>query len=524
LGSDFVGAILKDRSGGLWIGTFHGLSRFAGGKFTNYTRQNGLSHDVITALHQDGAGALWIGTNGGGLNRFKDGKFFSYRSPLGLPDVLYGMLEDSGQNLWISSNKGVFRVSKQNLDDVADGKKNALEVISYGVADGMKISECSSGGHPAVCRSRNGALWFSTLKGVSVLDPQRVHLNLLPPKVAIELVSVDDQIFDPSQATDVASGHSRFSFQYAGLSFVAPQKVRFKYKLEGFDREWIDAGARRIAYYTNIPPGRYRFTVQASNNDGIWNEGGATFAFRLRPRFYQTYWFYALVAIALGLIGYQVYRLRLRQVESQFQAVLAERNRIGREIHDTLAQGFVGISVHLELVGRFMSTSVDIAKEHLQLARALAQDSLAEARRSIWNLRSQGSSSEDFASRLTQMAHQATASTAIKVQFQVGGVYRPLPQNVEAELLRIGQEAVTNAVRHSSAKHIDIDVKFETKRVQMTIEDDGCGFTGQPNHSGPDGHFGLVGMKERAHQINSQLKVESTLGVGTRVSVETPIN
>ena len=349
-------------------------------------------------------------------------------------------------------------------------------------------------------------------------------MNGVPPPVAIESVSVDDRSFDPALLREVSPGHSRFSFEYAGLSFVAPQKVRFRYKLEGFDREWTDAGTRRVAYYTNIPAGNYRFRVLARNNDGIWNEKGATLQFRLLPHFYRTYWFAALLLSVLCMLGYGGYRWRVREVEARFNAVLEERNRIAREIHDTLAQGFVAVSVQLEIVARLLSSSTENAKEHLNQARVMVRDSLSEARSAIWELRSQSAENEDLAARLSKMAAQVTASSAIKVRLEVHGTYRPLGRVVEDELVRIGKEAVTNAVRHANAEHIDIELAFEPKKLRMTIADDGQGFAPEASGRGPAGHFGLQGMRERAAHIHAALTVHSTVGQGTRVSLEATVS
>ncbi|MBV9612958.1 MAG: hypothetical protein JO091_10825 [Acidobacteriaceae bacterium] len=308
------------------------------------------------------------------------------------------------------------------------------------------------------------------------------------------------------------------------MSFVAPYAVKFRYKLQGFDKDWIDAGTRRTAYYTNIPPGRYRFVVSARTPDSGWNEQGASYVFRLQPHFYQTYWFDLLLLLALAGAVYEIYRWRVRQVEAQFQAVLGERNRIAREIHDTLAQGFVAISVQLELLARILSGSPDKAQELLRQIRALVQSSLSEARRSIWELRSQGAASEDFAVRLSTMAAQTTSTAPVKVKFQVHGTYRPISQQIEDELLSIGHEAVVNAVRHARADHIDIRLSFEPKKLRLEIADDGCGFAGRVNSFGPDGHFGIQGMQERAEQIHAQFSVTSAPGKGTRVSVERVID
>lgn len=520
LGSDLVGAILQDKDGSIWIGTLGGLTRFANGKFENFTTQQGLSSNIITALYQDADGNLWIGTNGGGLNVYTGGKFISLPSAkTHLPEDIYGILDDGSSNLWFGSSKGVFRANKTKLLTLAAGHNEILSPDVYGTADGMRISECSSGGHPAAWKARDGSLWFATLRGVTTVDPTHMPVNHVRPLISIEQVSVDDAAVSASQDEKFGPGHTRFAFQYAGLSFVVPQKVRFRYKLDGLDRDWVDAGTRRVAYYTNIPPGRHVFRVMACNNDGAWSEQAATFSFRIMPHFYQTYWFYIALLLALALLTYEVYRWRVRSVESRFSAVLAERNRIAREIHDTLAQGFVAVSVQLEVVARLLNTSTDAARTHLEQARKLTQECLAEARSSIWNLRSQ-SSAQDLPSRITESAERITGNTDVQTRVKVSGTFRPLDPQVEAELLRIAQEAMTNIVRHAQARHADVTLLFQEKLLRMTIKDDGRGFTGNPDDFKQNGHFGLTGMRERAQQIGARFHVVSNKDEGTEIQVE----
>ena len=521
LGSDLVGAIVEDADGSLWIGTLGGLTHLVNGRFVNYTTQQGLPSNIVTALHQSQDGTLWIGTNGGGLSARKNGKFFAF-AHTNLPQDIYGILEDTGGHLWLSSNKGIYRLSKEQLNQLMSGS-GSVTADAYGTADGMRISECSSGGHPSAWKAQDGTLWFATLRGVSTVDPAHMPINRVPPLVAIEQVSVDEASIPIKENFEIAPGHTRFAFQYAGLSFVSPQKVRFRYKLDGFDRNWIDAGAHRVAYYTNIPPGRHTFRVMACNNDGVWSETGAAFGFRLRPHFYQTYWFYLLLLASAALLTYEAYRWRVRNVESRFSAVLAERNRIAREIHDTLAQGFVAVSVQLEVVSRLLTTSSEAAREHLEQARTLTRECLAEARSSIWNLRSQSTSGNDLATGLTQASERITASSGVKARVQVSGTYRPIDPHVEAELLRIGQEAMTNVVRHAHAEHVEITLLFQEKLLRMTIQDDGLGFASSPESFGSNGHFGITGMRERAGQINARFSVKSALGKGTEVQVEVSI-
>ncbi|HEY0795015.1 MAG TPA: two-component regulator propeller domain-containing protein [Acidisarcina sp.] len=564
LGSNLVGAILQTRYSAantipppaatpailppptLWIGTLGGLSRFQDGKFATLTTADGLSSNIVTALHETADDALWIGTSGGGLNRLFRGTVTRFPAA-SLPENVYSILEDGRQNLWLSSDKGVFRVSLADLNGFAAGTVHQLMPAAYGRADGMMISEASSGGHPSAWRLTDGTLAFATLKGVAMIDPEHAPTNSEPPPVAIEQVTFDDRpVEDLAQQSGpivLPPGQGRLVFDYTAMSFIAPQKVRFRYKLEGFDRDWIDAGARRTAFYTNLPARSYTFRVQACNNDGVWNDAGAALDLRLRPHLYQTWIFYALLVVLAAMLGTLVYRRRVRRVESQFSAVLAERGRIAREIHDTLAQSLVAISMQLEVVARLLpssgattadgETSVsEAAREHLDQARILTRNSLTEARSSIWDLRSpdpatssstQGAT--DLATRMSTMAAQVTASTGIKIQSKVGGAYHPLPAKLESELLRIAQEAATNAVRHANPQHILIDLVYERHQLRMTIEDDGCGFSGlpHPQSTGPQGHFGLTGMNERAQQIGGTMTIESTPGDGTRIQVEVPI-
>jgi signal transduction histidine kinase/ligand-binding sensor domain-containing protein len=527
LGNDVIGALLPATNNDLWIATLHGLTHLSNGKLLNSTTAQGLSSNVITALYCDNRGILWIGTQGGGLDAFYRGKFVRFPSRLELPETIYGLAGDNDGNLWMSSDGGIFSASGRDLHAFVEGRSADVNVSSYGTSDGLRISESSSGGHPSIWKTADGSLWFATLKGVAVLRGPHVQRNRVPPPVVIESVSIDDRSMAPGQVASIGPGHSRVSFEYAGLSFLAPQKVRFRYQLQGFDRAWIDAGTRRVAYYTNLPPGGYRFRVMARNNDGLWSASAATLGFRVEPHIYQTYWFYALAALVLALLCWAAYRRRVRHVEQRFQAVLQERNRIAREIHDTLAQGFAGVSVQLELVSRLLASGEAQTREHLDQARMLVRHSLAEARRAIWDLRSQSVESQDFASRISQMAARVNNSSAARhteVKLEVRGTYRPLAPKVEEELLKIAQEALTNAVRHANAGHIDIELAFDSKKIHMTIADDGRGFIEAGNGDGPEGHYGLRGMRERAAGIDAEFRVRTAAGQGTRISVETPVH
>ncbi len=525
LPNDLITTLYEDTKGNLWIGTFGGLAKLTNEEFTTFTTRDGLSSDAVISLHEDSDGTLWIGTNGGGLNRMKDGKFTTYTTSNGLlDDVVYRILEDGRNHLWLSCRKGIFHISKDELDEFAKGSIASIAPVAYGTADGMMTRECSGGGDPAGWRGRDGKLWFPTIKGIAMIDPERIKTNSHAPPVVIEQILIDDKFFAPSERFELPAGTTRFDLYYTAPSFVAPEKVRFKYKLEGFDTDWIDSGTRRIAYYTNLRPGAYTFRVIASNNDGVWNETGAAFALYLKPYFYQTYWFYAVCLLVLVMLAWLLYRLRVRGMQAQFNAVLGERTRIAREIHDNLAQEMSGISVQLEVVARTMPPGAATAMTYLDRARQQVRHGIAEARRYVWELRSPTLENNDLPTALAVTARRLTHDTTVQAQVEVNGTFRPLAQSVEDNLLRIGQEAIINAVKHAQAQRILVNLVFDARRVQLIVRDDGCGFDNQVEGNGKAGHFGLIGMRERAEQMGGTLSIQSTNDSGTEVVADVPIS
>ena len=515
LGSDFIGVMVQSRDGGLWIGTSGGLTHLQNGKFKNFTVKDGLASDAVTAIHEDDSGTLWLGSNGGGLSRMHAGTIAPVKAA-NMPPTIFGILEDAEHRLWISSRSGIFRVARSDLEQHAGTAK----VSAYDTTDGMKIRECSSGGHPAAVRMRDGTMAFATLRGVSMVDPEHLHENHVPPLVTIGTVLVNDVPQVSTGDLTLEPGRQRVEFQYAGLSFTAPQKVQYRYKLEGFDPQWIDAGTHRAAFFTNLQPGRYVFRVAAANNDGVWSESDATMSLHVRPFFYQTLWFYALLALLIIGLAYLIYARRVRRVEALYQGVMEERSRIAREIHDTLAQGIVSISLQLEVVSRLLGASTEAARAQLNETRALVRRSLDDARSSIWDLRSQDE--EELPTRMGRslklLTSPSNASVNLKAKLKVTGTYRAISRAVEDELMRIMQEAVTNAVRHSGCAHIDVELAYDMKRLRLMIADDGHGF--DANAAGPAGHFGLQGMRERAAKIRAQFQVQSVSQQGTQISVD----
>jgi len=330
LSHDYVRGIYEDEQRCLWIGTRGGgLNRFKDGKFTVYTTRDGLGSDHVLTLYGDTEGCLWVGTRGGGLNRLKEGRWTLYSTKDGLfRDYIYQIVEDGKGNLWMSSSEGVFRVSKRELDDFAQGKRRFITSVSYNTENGLSAANCEGGVQPGGWKSRDGRLWFSITGGLAMIDPNHLKINVQPPPVRIEEILVDNEPLELPQPIRLAPGKERFEFHYTGLSFLTPSKVKFKYKLEGYDNDWVDAGGRRVAFYTHLPPGSYRFRAIACNNDGVWSKGEASFDFYLEPHFYRTSYFYGLCLVAVALMGTGFYRLRINKMRArQEELVLLVRER-----------------------------------------------------------------------------------------------------------------------------------------------------------------------------------------------------
>lgn len=527
LGSDLVGAMARDSAGNLWVATLAGLARLTNGKITNFTTLNGLSSNVITAILARKGGTLQIGTQDHGWNLW-DGKTITPVTESAVDGTtIHAILDDGLNHHWFATGNGIARCDCGQSMGTMQGA-NCANWMEFGTADGLHSSETASNSHPSAWRGKDGRLWFATPKGLVEVDPAHFPVNEVAPPVAVERFAVDDadQTLLANSALKIPAGHNHFQFEYAGLSFVAPQKVRYRYMLEGFDHTWTDAGVRRNAYYTNIPPGTYTFRIQAANNDGVWNMQGAALEFKLEPHFYQTVWFYLLLAIFLVGLVMVVLRLRLLRAQREFNAVLGERNRIAREIHDTLAQGYVGISVQLEVLSELLrQNKLDAAAKHLDTTRGYVREGLADARQSIWALRSQDSGETTLPVRMRRIVEHANGH-GLEAQFSIYGAYRPLPPGTEQEILRVAQEAIHNVKRHAAANKLSVQLEYRPGEIALEVRDDGRGFEqridGAPADLAP-GHYGLTGMRERAATIGGSLEVVSGQGTGTTVRLRATV-
>lgn len=554
LAGNQVNSLFEDPEGALWIGTEAGLSLLEGGKLLRPREFSGLPREHVVALgggrttrlfvstssgrlyylragkvaafapsdptraiasyyHDAGHHAIWMGTLGSGLIRLKAGTLTHVRVKDGLfDDRIYAILPDDHENFWFASSKGIFRTSRKDLEDFADGKRTRVGSVPF--TTGQVRFECQSGVNPAAWRTHDGRLWFSTTSGLVVVDPNHLTTNTLPPPTQIETLFVNGQRREPTGALDLAPFEKNLEIRYAGLSFVAPEKVTFRYILDGYDREWVEAGARREAFYTNLPPGHFRFRVIAANSDGVWSTQGASVDFTIEPRLYQRRWFFPVVGLLLGVAIWLGYRVRVRRLRKQFNLVLSERTRIARELHDTLLQGLSGVTMQLQALWRQFPPSNE--RGTLQDIIADAGKCLTEARQSLWGLRNRTGADNGISDKLERQARQAVAGTSIKLLLDITSNSPVLSPEIEYQLLRIAQEAVSNAIRHAEPKTIEVRLQYVDAGLELLVRDDGIGFSTEAQHA-ELGHYGLIGMRERAGEIGAKLMIASVRNLGTDV-------
>ncbi len=536
-----INILCDSAQGGLLIGTGGGLvRRNTDGQIVPVVAKGDAFKDSVFSLYEDAEMTLWIGTKGNGLKRFKNGKLDSYNTKEGLDsDIIYAILEDGRSNLWLSSGKGISRVSKDEFEKVAAGKLASLTPLRYGKTDGIiNSSQFSDAIQPAAWKCTDGRLWFRTTQGVVVVDPETIAVNQVPPPVLIEKIIADKKEvalgreksagrsadLTTSSATrfTISPGRGDLEICYAALSFRDPQKNRFKYKLEGWDLDWIDADARRIAYYNNIPPGNYRFHVLAANNDGVWNNTGASIGLYLEPHFWQTWWFLGLcgftaVGAVAGVARYVTRQKMRRQLErlEQQHALERERSRIARDIHDDLGASVTHITLLSELSEHENQQEVLANTRKIGAAcREIAQ-SLDEI---VWAVNPAHDTLEGLVEYLSQSADEFLERSDIRVRLTATRKIPPcmIATEVRHQLFLSYREALNNVVKHAGATEIHIDLSVTHSQFQITISDNGHGFA---MNSRPNAGDGLGNMSHRLDAIGGQLEVSSQPGKGSQVKM-----
>jgi signal transduction histidine kinase/ligand-binding sensor domain-containing protein len=551
--------IIEDGQGGLWLGSYGGLTHYKDGKFTAWTEKDGLPGATVRALKQDGDGALWIGTYDSGLGRFKDERFTRYSTRDGLFDNgVFQILEDDNGWFWMSSNRGIYRVRKQELNDFADGRIKTVTCLAYNKDDGMPSTECNGGRWPAGVKTRDGKLWFPTMGGMAMIDPASVKANTQPPPVVIEEMRINNEpvAFDvwysairrdhspsgyPESAIQILPGQDNFEIEYTALSFINSENLRFKYKLEGVDHDWIDAGTRRTAYFSHMPPGEYTFRMIAANAAGVWNQEGASVRITIVPPFWRTWWFIALVAMGVAGVIAAAWRYReaqLRQAQVAQQAFTrqliasqeAERKRIAGELHDSLGQSLVIIR-NWAMLGANQLENRAPAREELDEINAIASSAINEVREIAYNLGPYHLERLGFENSIRDMVKRVSQVSGINIATELDPLDGALSSETQMSLYRITQEALNNMVKHSQASEARVVLRRETGGVRLTVTDNGKGFNQQtvaPPDTADVGKpgFGLTGMAERVRLLGGTLTIRSAPGQGTDVETllpETPV-
>jgi len=521
---DVVVTLCEGRGGALWAGTYgKGLWRIRGEEARLFTVADGLSNNQIRSLYQDPDGTLWIGTFGGGLDALRDGRFQAFTAKDGLLSDNIASVTDDGESLWLSTTRGICRIAERQLREFAEHKRRTLEPANYGVEDGLRSAQCSPsypiGGGGT--RTSDGRLWFTTARGLAVLDRRGLKQAGPAPVVHLAAMTADGLAVDLGRAARLAPGSQRIQVRYSAIHLSAPERVQYSYKLEGLDADWVSAGGRRVIDYNSLRHGHYRFTVRANLPGGA--ASAESYSFELLPRFYETTWFRLLCAALVLACAWAAFRLRVRQIRYRFALVLDERARLAREIHDTLAQGFVGISSQLDAVAMCLPDETAPVRKYLDMARKMARHSLTEARRSVMDLRASVLEGQDLAAALESSTRLWTAGSGVDVDVDVSGPRAALTEEAEQQLLRIAQEAVTNALKHAGASKIRVKLNLEARRLYLRIVDNGRGFEQKDAFSSQDGHFGLIGMRERAERLGGELRLASQPGGGTEVEVKVPL-
>jgi len=541
---DHATALVSDRArGGLWLGfATGGVSYLAGGQLrTSYTTADGLGQGRVTHLQLDNDGTLWAST-GKGLSRLKNGRIATLGSKNGLPcDTVHWSIEDDARSLWLYMPCGLVRIARSELAawtaavDNGNDAKRTIQVTVLDSTDGIRMTTNTGGYSPLVTKSTDGKLWIAGVGGASVLDPAHLPFNSIPPPVLIEQVVADRKTYNANHdgiaAVRLPPRIRDLEIDYTAFSFVAPEKVRFRFKLEGYDRDWQDAGNRRQAFYTNLPPRNYRFRVMAANNSGVWNEAGTFLDFSIAPAYYQTDWFRLSIVVAVLASLAALYRLRLRQVARQFNIRLEERvqerTRIARDLHDTLLQSFQGVLLRFHTVSYLLVPDrLDEARNTLESVIEQARDAVTEGRDAVQGLRSLPVIN-NLAAAISTLGEELAADHAGQnrpdFRVQVEGTSRDLAPFARDETYRIAIEAVRNAFRHAHASRIEVDLQYDKRQLRLRVRDNGKGMDPKfLSGHGKEGHYGLTGMHERAKAVGGKMAVWSKLDSGTEAELTIP--
>jgi ligand-binding sensor domain-containing protein/signal transduction histidine kinase len=526
-----VNALLEDHLGNLWIGTTGGLACFTNGNIVSFTVNDGLSGNRIRSLYEDAGGAFWIGTYDSGLTRLKDGRFTRYTVKEGLfNNGVFQILEDVQGNFWLTCNRGIYRVSKQELNDFAEDSRRSLMSVAYGAKDGLLKTECNGDRQPAGWKMRDGKLWFPTMGGIAIIDPDKINRNPMPPPLVIQEVRLNNEPVELSHEIRIPSGTDNLEIHYAGLSFIKPEQVKFKYKLEGSDKDWIEAGDRRAAYYNYISPGEYTFTVIAANSDGIWNQTGQSLRVIVLPQWYEKRWFQVLSisGAVLGLLTalwlWQKRRIAGIEKDHARQQVFSrkliqsqenERKKIAAKLHGDFIQILLMIDNWAQQTLKKLNDEEQIQKRLERISEAALQG-VTEVRRTAYDLRPPLLDSLGLTEAINAILTEISGSSGIRFSWSVEPIDGLFSKEDNIHVYRIVQESINNILRHSKATEAMVTIRKNRENVSIEIIDNGCGFEACDNNLTG---MGLQDIAERTRNLNGDFHIQSFLRGGTRLMI-----
>ncbi|MGA7286701.1 MAG: triple tyrosine motif-containing protein, partial [Terriglobales bacterium] len=478
--------------------------------------------EKIWAIREDEDGGLWFGTRTGGLYRWRFAKLTHFTTAQGLAsNSIYELVEDKTGTFWISGPNGISVISRRELDVIAEDPAHPLSLTLYGISDGLETTQMYGAEKPAGVVTAQGEVWFASNKG-----PVRVSLNPPPPKapapVVIDFVLADGLQVPDLKKISLSPENAKVEMHYSVIQLRSQERVRFRYLLDGFDKNWTDASSRRAAYYTNLPPGRYNFRVQAFEMSDPQHIAETSVEIVQEPHFYRSGWFMGCSLLLLGAAVWGGHKFRIRQVHSRFQAVLNERNRLAREMHDTLIQGCAGVSALLEAHSSLDDSEPAAKEDLLSCVRTQLRTTINEAREAVWDLRHADGSATAIGPILGKMTQQVSHEFGVPVEYRVSGKPFDLDQSTAHELLMVVREALHNAMRHGQPSRVHVDIGFEKKEFRVQVKDDGRGFDTTMASSQPSGHYGLIGIQERAKRIGGILVLSSWPGLGTELRLSVP--
>jgi ligand-binding sensor domain-containing protein/signal transduction histidine kinase len=524
LAANTVNSIQDGPNGTMWFATSAGLSELAEGKWRTYSTRDGLPADNVSSILRDGSGTLWIGTTAG-LAFLHSGHLRVAGPGIDfLREPIFGLADDRSGSLWIATANHVLRI---NSNALVQGHPHDANVRAYGFVDGLR----GTGGvkrDRSVAKDLDGDIWFSLNVGLSVVHPNRASHELPPAAARIENVLVDGNPIALQGTVRIPSTQRRLVIDYSALCLVGADRLRFRYRLDGFDHSWSEPVVSRQAIYTNLGPGSYQFRVAASNSDGLWNGSEASVPFRIEPAIWQAWWFQLSSVLCLAGFTWLLYRLRLHHLARQFDMRVeertAERTRIARELHDSLLQGFQGLLLYLQAAQHMLPAHPEEAKQALEKVLDQGDHALAEARGAVQNLRASAVVPDDLPQALAAIGKELTApGHTSEFRVLVEGKAKNLDPILRDEVYRFAREALRNAFSHAQAQNIEAEVAYGELLFSLRVRDDGIGIDPKVLDRGSlPGHWGLPGMRERAETLGGKMEVWSESGAGTEVELTIP--